>query len=380
MLTNGKTDTSYQDSSLQGQNRPHDKKSTVEKVEHIGRDETIFLSKFATKKKAINNQHNFMFRKVAESDRKPVAAVSGFKGGSKPKTQSLKNATEIFKHEDWISFSAKDTKTYGESEEALMNRDLVMTHKKSQQDAFLGVNRSIVTDGGGGTYNYAPLDADPLLAAQMSLIAGPIWRTGEGTNPADASQMAGIFHYIANTDLPQIDVNNNNYRDLSDFKTGWLGNIKAFDASKNWKGAKTSITKKHINLLIRKMIDAGVKPDNGAFDLYAGGDLTEAIAELYSSTRRSDMKDKEIGYMVEIIVTQFGKARIHYMPEFNDVNGLDDVILMGNFTYAGKSYLSETRKSNPATNETAELLRYYSDLTLEVNNAYAFTAGVGLKA
>ena len=91
MLTNGKTDTSYQDPSLQGQNRPHDKKSTVEKVEHIGRDETIFLSKFATKKKAINNQHNFMFRKVAESDRKPVAAVSGFKGGSKPKTQNLKN-------------------------------------------------------------------------------------------------------------------------------------------------------------------------------------------------------------------------------------------------------------------------------------------------
>lgn len=379
-LINGRTDTSYVDTNLQGTNRPHDKRSIVDKIEHIGRTDTPFLAKFSTKEKAKNNKHSFLFRKVAEADRKPVAAVSDFQGGKKPSTQRLDNATEIFKHEDWISYSAKDSQTYGENEEALMNRDLIIRHKKTQQEAFLGINRSIVTDAGGGVYKYEALDADPVIAARMSLIAAPIFRSGDGTNPADTSQMAGIFHFIANTHLSQGDINSSNFRGLTDWKDGALGNILAFDSSKDWNGNKTVINKKVIEKQILRLTDMGVKPQNGAFDMFAGADLTGAVGDLYGESRRSTMTDTTIGYKVEVIQTQFGAARIHYMPEFNSKNGLDDVLLTGNFSYAGKSYLSETRRETPSTSQTADLVRYYSDLTLEVNNAYAFTAAVGLKA
>lgn len=380
MLTTGRTGTAYIEDTLQGTSRPQDRQSVVEKIEQIGRDEVPFLSKFSTKPKATQNKHSFLFRKVAESDRKPYAEVSGFTGGTRPSTQRLDNATEIFKHEDWISYAAKDTQTYGESEEALMLRDLVMTHKKSQQDAFLGVGRAVITDDGNGNYVRTALDADPVLAARMSLIAGPIFRSGKGTSPADASQMAGIFHFLANTGLSQADINNSNYRDLTGFVNKWLGNIKAYDSVGDWTGNSQVIDRKNINELIRKMTDYGVKPTNGAFDLYTGADLSEAIGDMFKDSRRMDMKDREIGYAVETVVTQFGKARVHYLPEFNANNGLDDVILVGNFSYAGKSYLTETKKENPKSTETAELTRYYSDLTLEVNNAYAFAAGVGLRA
>ena len=383
MLTNtGRTSTAHSDSSVEGSsNRPHDKRSLVDKIELIGRTETPFLSKLGRGKKATQNRHEGLYRELSESDRKPRAEVSDFVGGSKPNVQKMPNATEIFIHEDWISYAAEDTKTEGNvTEKQMMLYDLALKHKKTQQDAMLGIGRTIVTDAGGEVYNYAPLDVDATLAARMSLIAAPIYRSGKGTNPADASQAAGIFHFLANNGLSQADINASNFRDFTDWSNGWLGNIKAFDATGDWTGARTTIDKKYIETLILQMINKGVKPDDGAFDLYAGSDLTAGIADMYGDKRRVDMKDKEIGYMVEAVVTQFGKVRIHYLPEFNATNGLDDVILMGNFKYAKKSYLTETKKEEPTTSSTAKLHRYYSDLTLEVGNMAAFAAGVGLKA
>lgn len=380
MLNNGRTDTSYNEAALQGNQRPQDQRSIADAIEHIGREDTPLLSKIKTGKGAGQNKHEWLFRKVAEADRKPVAAVSGFTGGTKPSTQRLDNATEIFKHEDWISKSAKDTKTYGTSEEALMHKDLVTKHKKSQEHAILGINRKVITDGGDGAYNYASLDADPVIAARMSLIAAPIFRSGDGTKPEDASQMAGIFHYLANTGLSQGDINSGKFRDLTDWNNGFLGQIQAFDSTKNWEGNKTLIDRKHISGLIRRLTDYGVPTSDGAFDLYAGGDLVETIGDMYGEKRRMDMKDKEIGYMVETIITQFGKARIHYHREFNEANGLNDVLLCGNFNFLEKNFLSSTEKTNPSTDKTADLFRYYSDLTMSVRNAFAFTGAIGLKA
>ena len=145
-------------------------------------------------------------------------------------------------------------------------------------------------------------------------------------------------------------------------------------------GTKTTIDRKHINELIRKMTDYGVKPVNGAFDLYCGGDLLETITDMYKDLRRGTMQDKEIGYQVEVIITPFGKARIQYHQDFNAANGLDDVLLIGNFSYAQKSFLTDTYKTNPSSDTTADLVRYYSDMTLAIRNAFAFSAGFGLKA
>lgn len=379
-LTGGRTDTSYVESSLQGTNRPHDKRSVIEIIEVIGREDTPLLSKIATGQKATQNKHGWMQRKVAEADRKPFAAVSGFSGGSKPSTQRLDNATEIFKHDDWISYSAKDTVTYGESEYSQMHKDLILKHKKSMEHAILGIGRKSITADVNGNYVRTALDIDATIAAKMSLIAAPIFRTGDGTNPADTSQMAGLFHYIANTDLSQADINSGNFRDLTDFTDGWMGNIKAFDSTSNWTGNGTLIDRKHINQLIRKMTDYGVKPNGGAFDLYCGGDLLESITDMFKDFRRSSTNDKEVGYVVETIITPFGRARVHYHADFNEANGLNDIVLCGNFSYLQKSFLTPTKKETPQTSETAELLRYYSDMTLAVRNAYAFAAGVGLKA
>lgn len=380
MLTAGRTDTSYVEAGLKGINRPHDRKSIIEVIEVIGREDTPLLSKLSTGQKATQNKHSWLQRKVSEADRKPVAAVSDFQSGTKPSTQRLDNATEIFKHEDWISQSAKDTVTYGESEQAQMDKDLIMKHKKTMEKAILGIDRKVVTDAGGGVYAYAALDADATIAARMSLIAAPIFRSGDGTSPADASQMAGIFHFLANTGLTQTAVNAGTFRGLSGFVDGWLGNIKAYDTTKDWEGARTLLDRKHINELIRKMTDYGVNPSNGAFDLYTGGDLLESITDMFKDGRRSSMTDKEVGYTVETIITPFGKARVHYHKDFNAANGLDDTILCGNFSYLQKSFLTETKKTNPTTSQTAELLRYYTDMTVAVRNAYAFSAGVGLKA
>jgi hypothetical protein len=382
-MTTGRTTTAHVDPAVQGNARPQDIQSVVDKIEHIGRAEVPFLSKFESKPKAKQNMHAFLFRKVAESNRKPRAEVSDFAGGTRPSTQRLNNATEIFSHEDWISYAAEDTKTLGETEGSLLERDLVMTHKKSQQDAFLGIGRSIITDAGGGVYNYAPLDGDATLAARMSLIAAPIFRTGAGESPSDASQMAGIFHFIANTDLSQGDINAHNFRDLSSWSEGKLGNILAFDDGNlgkgDWTGNKQVIDKKVVEKLILQLINAGVQPSNGAFDLYAGAELTSAIGDIYGEKRRSQMNDTQVGHKVEVVLTQFGAARINFVPIFNSQNGLDDVVLSGNFSYAGKSYLTNTRKENPETTKTAKFTRYYSDVTLEVNNAYAFVGAVGLK-
>jgi len=379
-LTNGKTDTSYIESSLQGTNRPHDKVSIIETIEAIGKEDTPLLSKIKTGQKATQNKHSWLQRKLPDGDRKPYAAVSGFSGGSKPSTQRLDNATEIFKHEDWISYSAQDTLTYGKSEQEHMKRDLILKHKKSMEHAILGIGRKSISDDGNGNYKRDNLDNDPIIASKMSLIANPIFRSGEGTNPADTSQMAGIFHYIANTDLSQSDINSSNFRDLSDFSNGWLGHIKAFDNKADWTGTAQPIDRKHIHQLIRKITDIGVKANNGAFDLYCGGDLLESIMDMYKDHRQMSMKDKEIGYLVETIITPFGRARVHYHSEFNNKNGLGDVILCGNFTYLQKAFLTPTKKEEPSTNETAKLYRFYTDMTLAVRNAYAFAAGVGLKA
>ena len=376
--SSGKTSTSYVETGLQGTNRPHDKRSVVEAIEFIGREDTPLLSKLSTGQKATNNRHGWLQRKVSEADRKPVAEVSGFTGGTKPSTQRLDNATEIFKHEDFISQAAKDTVTYGASEQSLMDRDLVLKHKKTMEQAILGIGRTVIT--GTSNYTYTPLDADPSIAGKMSLIAAPKFRSGDGTNAADASQMAGIFHYLANTGKLQSEIDSGNFRDLQDWSNKWLGNIKTFDSAGDMTGTKTTIDRKHINELIRKMTDYGVKPVNGAFDLYCGGDLLETITDMYKDLRRGTMQDKEIGYQVEVIITPFGKARIQYHQDFNAANGLDDVLLIGNFSYAQKSFLTDTYKTIPSSDTTADLVRYYSDMTLAIRNAFAFSAGFGLKA
>jgi hypothetical protein len=100
---------------------------------------------------------------------------------------------------------------------------------------------------------------------------------------------------------------------------------------------------------------------------------------MYSEKRRFDMKDKEIGYMVETIITPYGKARVHYHRDFTAENGLDDVLLCGNLNFVEKAYLTPTQKTTPSTDKTAELVRYYTDLTMAVRNAYALSAIVGLK-
>ena len=376
--SSGKTSTGYVETGLQGTNRPSDKRSVVEAIEFIGREDTPLLSKLSTGQKATNNRHGWLQRKVSEADRKPVAEVSGFTGGTKPSTQRLDNATEIFKHEDFISQAAKDTVTYGASEQSLMDRDLVLKHKKTMEQAILGIGRTVIT--GTSNYTYTPLDADPSIAGKMSLIAAPKFRSGDGTNAADASQMAGIFHYLANTGKLQSEIDSGNFRDLQDWSNKWLGNIKTFDSAGDMTGTKTTIDRKHINELIRKMTDYGVKPVNGAFDLYCGGDLLETITDMYKDLRRGTMQDKEIGYQVEVIITPFGKARIQYHQDFNAANGLDDVLLIGNFSYAQKSFLTDTYKTNPSSDTTADLVRYYSDMTLAIRNAFAFSAGFGLKA
>lgn len=376
--SSGKTSTGYVETGLQGTNRPNDKRSVVEAIEFIGREDTPLLSKLSTGQKATNNRHGWLQRKVSEADRKPVAEVSGFTGGTKPSTQRLDNATEIFKHEDFISQAAKDTVTYGASEQSLMDRDLVLKHKKTMEQAILGIGRTVIT--GTSNYTYTPLDADPSIAGKMSLIAAPKFRSGDGTNAADASQMAGIFHYLANTGKLQSEIDSGNFRDLQDWSNRWLGNIKTFDSAGDMTGTKTTIDRKHINELIRKMTDYGVKPINGAFDLYCGGDLLETITDMYKDLRRGTMQDKEIGYQVEVIITPFGKARIQYHQDFNAANGLDDVLLIGNFSYAQKSFLTDTYKTNPSSDTTADLVRYYSDMTLAIRNAFAFSAGFGLKA
>lgn len=376
--SSGKTSTGYVETGLQGTNRPNDKRSVVEAIEFIGREDTPLLSKLSTGQKATNNRHGWLQRKVSEADRKPVAEVSGFTGGTKPSTQRLDNATEIFKHEDFISQAAKDTVTYGASEQSLMDRDLVLKHKKTMEQAILGIGRTVIT--GTSNYTYTPLDADPSIAGKMSLIAAPKFRSGDGTNAADASQMAGIFHYLANTGKLQSEIDSGNFRDLQDWSNKWLGNIKTFDSAGDMTGTKTTIDRKHINELIRKMTDYGVKPVNGAFDLYCGGDLLETITDMYKDLRRGTMQDKEIGYQVEVIITPFGKARIQYHQDFNAANGLDDVLLIGNFSYAQKSFLTDTYKTNPSSDTTADLVRYYSDMTLAIRNAFAFSAGFGLKA
>lgn len=376
--SSGKTSTGYVETGLQGTNRPNDKRSVVEAIEFIGREDTPLLSKLSTGQKATNNRHGWLQRKVSEADRKPVAEVSGFTGGTKPSTQRLDNATEIFKHEDFISQAAKDTVTYGASEQSLMDRDLVLKHKKTMEQAILGIGRAVIT--GTSNYTYTPLDADPSIAGKMSLIAAPKFRSGDGTNAADASQMAGIFHYLANTGKLQSEIDSGNFRDLQDWSNKWLGNIKTFDSAGDMTGTKTTIDRKHINELIRKMTDYGVKPVNGAFDLYCGGDLLETITDMYKDLRRGTMQDKEIGYQVEVIITPFGKARIQYHQDFNAANGLDDVLLIGNFSYAQKSFLTDTYKTNPSSDTTADLVRYYSDMTLAIRNAFAFSAGFGLKA
>lgn len=376
--SSGKTSTGYVETGLQGTNRPNDKRSVVEAIEFIGREDTPLLSKLSTGQKATNNRHGWLQRKVSEADRKPVAEVSGFTGGTKPSTQRLDNATEIFKHEDFISQAAKDTVTYGASEQSLMDRDLVLKHKKTMEQAILGIGRTVIT--GTSNYTYTPLDADPSIAGKMSLIAAPKFRSGDGTNAADASQMAGIFHYLANTGKLQSEIDSGNFRDLQDWSNKWLGNIKTFDSAGDMTGTKTTIDRKHINELIRKMTDYGVKPVNGAFDLYCGGDLLETITDMYKDLRRGTMQDKEIGYQVEVIITPFGKARIQYHQDFNAANGLEDVLLIGNFSYAQKSFLTDTYKTNPSSDTTADLVRYYSDMTLAIRNAFAFSAGFGLKA
>ncbi len=309
------------------------KESIYDRILLIGPDETPFLNKVGTSP-VTNIKDSWLIDKLANPTRKPQLEISDFAGGGTSTKQKKENAVEIFTDDILISKSMQKMAMHGGKELPYQTAKKIKEHKLKLEMAMIGLGRD---DN-----------------AKVSVFKSPIVRAE--TVPGE---MAGMFHFLAKSD--------------SAFSNGKRGNVLAYDSTSNWGGVSSVMTWDIFNTILQNIYDAGETPK----DVYLGADLKKAVNNFV--TRQLGNENKYNG-RVTSLETDFGTVNINLHRMLSAKFGLGDAMIAGNFEYMKNGLLYSTEIEDVTTSKTATAKRIYTECTLQVRNADAFVAAVGLKA
>lgn len=309
------------------------KESIYEQIKLIGAEETPLMSMIGTSPVS-NIKHAWLIDSLATPTRTPQLEISDFTGAGAITKQKQENAVEIFTNDILVSKTMQKVQTYGGKELEYQTMKKLKEHK-------LGLEMSILGLG---------LDAN----AKTSIFTAPTVRTD-----AVAGKSAGLFYFLA--------------KGASAFSAGKRGNILAFDSTGDWEGTNTVLTWDIFNTILQNAYDKGETPK----DVYVGAGLKKAINNFVS---RQLGNEKTYNGRVVTMETDFGTLNIRMHRMLSDAYGLGDTILAGDFSYMKMGLLEPTNIEDVPTSKTAKAKRIYTEGCLEVRNADAFVAGVGLKA
>ena len=309
------------------------RESLYESIIQTGADETPLLSLIGTSN-VTALKHSWIIDKLANPTRNPMLEISDFTGDGVSTKQKKENAIEIKTDDIIVSKSMQKMKMYGGKELEYQTAKKAKEHALGLEMAMLGLGR----------------DAD----AKVSVFKAPTVR-----DETTAGEMAGIFHFLSKDDTA--------------FTAGKRGNVLAFDDASDWSGAATVLDWNKFNEILQVAYNNGETPK----DVFLGAGLKAAINSFVSRQLGNEAKYNGV---VKSLETDFGTVNIRLHRMLSDTYGLGDVMLAGNFEYMKNGLLIPTEIEDVKTSKTAKAKRIYTECTLEVRNADAFTAGVGLKA
>lgn len=313
--------------------------SVYDSIVVVGSGETPILSAIGTSPvKSI--EHSWITDKLADPKYNAQLEISDFSGTGKSTKQKTSNAVQIFTTEVQVSESMTAIATYGGKELEHEVGKKAKEHAKDLEYAMFGLGR----------------DAN----VKTSVFKAPIVR-----EEAVKGEMAGILYFLAKGDTT--------------FTNGLRGNVRAFDDSGAW-GAEVASTNEFklldedvLGELLQPIWDTGESPR----DVYIGASLKRAINRIAS---RQFGNEKHVNSSVVSLDTDFGIVNFRLHRYLSKKYELDDVLIAGNFEYAKNGLLIPTKLKDVTTSKTAVSKRYYTEGTLEIRNADAFSAGVGLKS
>lgn len=309
------------------------KPSVYDKVIIVGADETPLLSMIETSK-VTGIEHSWLTDSLAKPKKNAQLEISDFEDSRKSTIQKTTNSVQIFTTNVSVSYSMQQAATYGGKE---MEREVTKRAKEHKLDieyALFGLGR----------------DSD----AKVSVFKAPVLR-----NDTTAAEMAGIFYFLSKGE--------------GTFTAGKRGNVLAYDAAKNWTGAATTLSENILGEILQNIWNNGATPK----DVFIGAELKKAINGF--ATRQFG-NEKSINSSVVSLDTDFGKVNFRLHRFLSAQYGLGDALIAGDFSYAKHGLFIPTRLEDVTTSKTAKQKRYYTESTLEIRNADAFTIAVGLKA
>lgn len=309
--------------------------SVYDKIILIGADETPLLSMIGTQNVS-GITHTWITDTLAKPKHNAKLEISDFTDERKSTKQETLNAVQIFTSEVSVSRTAQAVKTYGGKELEREVAKRAKEHKLDIEYAMFGLGR----------------DSN----AKVSVFKEPTRR--DESTPA---VMAGMFYYIAKGASAWDSAGS----------IGRRGNVLAFDSTKNWSGSASELTEERLNEVLQTIYNSGAKPK----DVFIGANLKAAINKM--ATRQLG-NEKTSNRYLSTLDTDFGVINFHLHRFLNKENGLDDVIIAGDFEYMKNGLLIPTTLNDVPTSKTAIFKRYYTECCLCVLNADAFAIGVGL--
>jgi len=313
--------------------------SVYDSVVLIGAGETPILSSIGTSPvKGIT--HSWITDKLKDPKKNAQLEISDFSGGDASTKQKTSNSVQIFTNEVQVSKTMTAVSTYGGKE---------LEHEVGKKAKEHGLDLEYAMFGLGRDAN-----------VKTSVFKAPVDRTD-----VVAGEMAGFFYFLAKGD--------------TSFSSNARGNVLAFDTAGDWTDENpgtndfTVLDEDILGQILQPIWDAGETPK----DVYIGADLKRAINKI--ATRQFG-NEKHVNSSVVSLDTDFGIVNFRLHRYLSAKYGLGDVLLAGNFEYAKNGLLIPTDLEDVITSKTAKSKRYYTECTLEVRNADAFSAGVGLKS
>jgi len=315
------------------------KPSVYDKILLIGADETPLLNLIGTSN-VTSISHGWLIDPLADPAKNAKVEISDFTGTGKSTKQKRTNEVQILTTDVEVSKTMQKVATYGGKELAHQVTKKAKEHKRDLEYALFGLGRD-------------------------ENVKTSVFKAATARADETAAEMAGFMYYLAKSD--------------TSFTLGKRGNVFAFDDSGAW-GSEASgsndfktLDEDTLHTILQSIYDAGETPS----DVLLGADLKKAINRI--ATRQFG-NEKHVNSSVVSLDTDFGKVNFRLHRYLSSKYGLGDVLLAGNFEYMKMGLLHPTELEDVITSKTSKAKRYYTEGCLEVRNADAFAAGVGLKS
>ena len=307
--------------------------SVYDKIIRIGAEETPLMSLIG-KSNVGNINHSWLIEEIEAPAKNAQLEVSDFTDTTAADLQKQTNAVQILTTNVSVSRTMKAVKTYGGKELPRLTSKRAIKHKLDMEYALFGLGRN--------------------ANAKISVFKAPTLRTD-----LVAGEMAGLGYFLS--------------KGATSFTAGARGNVLAYDSLGDWTGTATLLDETKLHQILEPIWKKGEKPK----DVFIGSALKPAINAFAS---RLFGNEKSVNTSVVSVDTDFGKVNFRLHRYLSPEYGLGDALLAGNFDYAKMGLLVPTEYTPVTTSKTAEQWRYYTEGTLEVRNADAFTMAVGLKS